>query len=309
MKRIIFLALIIVFTSAIFTGCEKDDVKNWSNQTTESLNLKNVAMSNGMLEFPSWESYIAAVEAIGEACEERTQNYVDSLIKVLGTDDDEILNDAIQKNEFNPFQPLHDFANSMGFTSMYAVLEDFEKEWMEDPKSTVEDNPFMNTELERYQSALHNVNGDVKIAGEIFNPDKCINNSGDCKRKDNAYGEKQFTYKNKNRMVVGKISTRSAYLYASTTLYTIRDNGTKLLWLSGIHVAAGGKKWFTCDARDVPHNILHLDEKIKKRVALCHTSVIIYTHSLLCVIIPYPASLLSSHAATKVNEAYINLAL
>lgn len=97
MKKIIFLALTAVFTSAIFTGCEKDDVKNWSNQTTESLNLKNVAMSNGMLEFPSWESYIAAVEAIGEACEERTQNYVDSLIKVLGTDDDEILNDAIQK--------------------------------------------------------------------------------------------------------------------------------------------------------------------------------------------------------------------
>lgn len=110
-------------------------------------------------------------------------------------------------------------------------------------------------------------------------------------------------------MVVGKISTRSAYLSASTTLYTIRDNGTKLLWTSGIHVAAGGKKWYTCDAGDVPYNILHLDEKIKDRMALCHTSVIISTNSFLCVIIPYPASLLSSHAATKVNGAYVNLAL
>ena len=309
MKKIIVLALTAVFTSAIFTCCEKEDIKGWSNKTSESLNLKNITMSNGMLEFPSWESYIATIEALGDECENRTLNYVDSLIEVLGTDDDEILNDAIQKNEFNPFQPLHDFAKSMGFTSMYAVLEDLEKEWMEDPNSAVEDNPFMNTELERYQSALHNVDGDVMIAGEVFNPDKCINSGGDCKRADSDDGRKPFTYKNKNRLIVGKISTRSAYLSASTTLYTITKNGTKLLWTSGIHVAAGGKKWYTCDAGDVPHNILHLDEKIKDRVALCHTSVIIPTHSFSCVIIPYPASLLSSHSATKVSGAYINLAL
>lgn len=309
MKKIIILALTAVFTSAIFTGCEKDDVKNWSNQTSESLNLKNVAMSNGMLDFPSWESYIATVEALGEECENRTLNYIDSLIKVLGTDDDEILNDAIQNNKFNPFQPLLDFAKSKGFTSMYEKIEDLEREWMEDPNSTVEDNPFMNTELERYQSALHNVDGDVMIAGEVFNPDKCINSSSDCNRAGFIKGEKEFTYKNKKRLVVGKLSTRSAYVTASTTLYTVKNNGTKLLWTSGIYVAAGGQKWFTCAAGDVPHNILHLDEKSKNRMALCHTSVIISTHSFSCVMIPYPASLLSSHSATKVSGAYINLAL
>lgn len=309
MKKIIYLALIAVVLGCFSTSCEKENMKGWSNQTSESVNLKKITMSNGMLDFPSWESYIATIEDIGEACENRTQIYVDSLIEVLGTDDDETLNDAIQKNGFNPFQPLHDFAKSMGFTSMYSVLEDLEKKWMEDPNSTVEDNPFMNTELERYQSALHNIDGNVMIAGEVFKPDQSINSGDDCRKRDSDKKNKLFTYKNKNRLVVGKISAVSAYLSASTTLYTITKNGNKILWTSGIYVAAGGQKWYNCDAGDVPHNILHLDEKSKNRMALCHTSVIISTHSFSSVIIPYPASLLSSHAATKVAGAYVNLGL
>ena len=162
---------------------------------------------------------------------------------------------------------------------------------------------------ERYQSALHNVDGDVMIDGQIFNPDKCISDDGDCLRRNKYDDSKSFTYKNKDRLLVGKISTRSAYLSASTTLYTVKNNGTKLLWTSGIYVASGGNKWITCAAGDVPENILPLPDKSKRRDALCYTSVTTLTHSLTCVIIPYPASLLSSHAATKVSGASVNLAM
>lgn len=309
MKKNIILTIVVIFVGAIIMSCEKEKTNNLQYQTLKDLNIDNITISNGMLSFSSWEQYFATVEALGNACENWTRNYVDSLIKVLGTDDDDILNDAIQKEGFNQFQPLCDFAKAMDFNSMYEVLENSEKEWMNTPNSAVEDNPFIKTELERYQSALHNVDGDVMIDGQIFNPDKCISDDGDCLRRNKYDDSKSFTYKNKGRLLVGKISTRSAYLSASTTLYTVKNNGTKILWTSGIYVASGGNKWITCAAGDVPENILPLPDKSKRRDALCYTSVTTLTHSLTCVIIPYPASLLSSHAATKVSGASVNLAM
>ena len=87
------------------------------------------------------------------------------------------------------------FFKPLNFQSLYNVLEAEEIEWLEE--STDSPSPFETTLLERYQSALHNLDGDVMIEGKVFNPDKAVED--DCKMSGSVSGMSPiFIYNNKN---------------------------------------------------------------------------------------------------------------
>lgn len=242
-KNFIAITLIALFFSMALTGCEKE------NNTTENINpaLKNLKISDikvqdGMLCFDSWEQYEQTIHALAEACENHVANYIDSIIVVLGTDDEEAINEQIAKDGFSQFEPLHNFANALHFRSLYNLLEQAEIQWMNDISSKPEDDPFNDIDIDRYETALYNEYGDINISGKVFSA-KCFSRPSGCKQSDHITGNSEvFSYNGKNRYIHGRLATTTLSISASTTLYNKKNDGRKSLWFSKPYVYVEGKK-------------------------------------------------------------------
>lgn len=209
---------------------------------------------------------------------------------------------------FSQFKPLHDFSNALNFESRYNVLEAEESKWLEE--STDNPSPFETTLLERYQSALHNVDGDVMIGGKVYNPDNTIED--DCKMQGNVSGRSlDFTYNNKTRFIVGKVSTTAVSFSAHTTAYT-KKNGKKRLWLTrGLAVSDWGNKLSVCETvYDYTAFLMSMQgkSKYKPNLPLCYVYVFETINQIPNYIHPYDQLLGSSHQHS-LSETLIQLAL
>ena len=257
MKRnFVAITLIALFFSIALTGCEKEDTSTKNiNPSLKNLKISDIKVQDGMLCFDSWEQYEQTIHALAEACENHVANYIDSIIVVLGTDDEEAINEQIAKDGFSQFTPLHNFANALKFNSLYNLLEQSEFHWMNDLNAKPEDNPFNDLEIDRYETSLYNEYGEIMVSDEIYYA-KCFNKPSNCKQSGHTHGGTDvFMYNGKNRYVYGKLSTTTLSISASTTLYNKKANGNKTLWFSKPYVYLEGKKGGCGDT--VATNVFH----------------------------------------------------
>ena len=239
--------VVMAFTALILglccMSCEKENnTAENTSPTLKNLKISDIKVQDGMLCFESWEQYEQTIHALAEACENHVAKYIDSIIEVLGTDDEEAINEQIAKDGFSQFTPLHDFAASLHFNSLYNLLEKAELQWMNDVNAKPEDNPFDNVAIDRYETSLYNEYGEIVIAGETFNA-RCFNRPLGCKQSGHVTGNSEvFVYNDKNRYIHGRLSTNTLSISASTTLYNKKNNGSSTLWFSKPYVYVEGKK-------------------------------------------------------------------
>lgn len=247
-----------------------------------------------MLCFDSWEQYENTICYLAESCENHVAHYYDSICSVTGTDDEEVFNKCAERDGFSQFKPLHDFSNALNFQSLYNVLEAEEIKWLEESTDSL--SPFETTQLERYQSALHNVAGDVMIAGKVFNPDKVVED--DCKMSGSVSGMSSiYTFNNKTRFFKGKLSTTAVYFYANTTAYTKKSRKNSLWLTRGLGVSDGGNKLRACETVYYSDFLMPMHGKSTHRpnLPLCYVFVFELIHQIPNYIHPYAQLLHSSH--------------
>ena len=297
--------VVMAFTALILglccMSCEKENnTAENTSPTLKNLKISDIKVQDGMLCFESWEQYEQTIHALAEACENHVAKYIDSIIEVLGTDDEEAINEQIAKDGFSQFTPLHDFANALRFNSMYELLEKEETEWLNNPYDSI--SPFDKSALERYQSALHNTNGDVMVCGKVFNPEK--ESDDDCKASDKLPNEfPHFWYKDKERFIKGKISTTAVSFSASTTAYYIDRYGRKILWSTkGLTVSMHGEKTTNCEYG----NPVYMIPKTKHRPNLYLTYVSVFESitSWPNYINPNAQMLISDHSIDSQNGVF-----
>jgi hypothetical protein len=199
-----------------------------------------------MLCFNSWEHYESVMEALETACDNYTNDFFQSLKAELGENvESDELNDSADARGFNQFYPLHVFCDSLNFSSLYEYIEAQEIEWMNVENANIEENPFYNTCFERYESVLHNINGDVIIETSIYNPSD-PNQKDNCKRTGSIDGYSQiFTYHGIGRVVLGKLMGRQNSVVSATTLYKIKGGRFKY-WYDCIITQNGGRTSAIC---------------------------------------------------------------
>lgn len=256
MKKL--LSIILLGCITLVVGCEKNNEipqKNLSDKASES----KIQVVNGMLSFDSFEEYEATINALATECENYSREYYENVAAQLGTDDDNLINDQMQQEKFSQFEPIHQFEKKYGITSYHSVLEELERQWMESPTATAENHPFANSYLARYQSALHNTDGNVLIAGEIFNPEADVReNRDDCEQSAVRRYETTFTYNGQQRKLVGILRIVTTSVSAESYLYTIK-NGKATAWSNNIYVGDSGyKRMQDCyDGAELPINAKH----------------------------------------------------
>lgn len=309
MKKIIVATLILLFAGIAFVQCERaDDQISNTSSSPKLTGVSNIKVQNGMLCFESWGHYESTIHALAAACENHVAQYIDSINSMYNCDNDSIINCKIEEDGFNQFTPLHDFADELHFNSLYNKLENEENVWMEDTSAT--EYPFANTSLERYQTALHNENGDVVIDGKIYNPDKSIDD--DCPKKGKKNNKSNLFLLSNGRYgyLQGEIKTNAVSFSASTSLYQIKNGKVRKCFAKGLCVANGGKKLTTCDYYyQIIHEInMKGNMKTRPSIPLCYVSVYetITTHPNY--IYQYSPLLWSDHAFSAASTV-IHLAL
>jgi hypothetical protein len=262
--RIAIIAIGIAITSSlVFIACEKD--KGTSNKNLAQITQANaeidlsgidfskIKQQNGMLQFDSWQQYVDVIEELQSACVEYTQQYIENLIiKNEGKEDENWINDQIEEAGFDQFAPVYAFCNQLIFSSLYLKLATDEKEWQDNPNSTIEENPFNAMEIGRYQSALHNEEGLVMIADTVysFNDDEGIEaNSAKLTntcRTAVISGEKFFTYDGKSRSLHGHLYTNTVAIRAFTDTHYKKGNKWRA-WFTKVYVETSGRKYHICE--------------------------------------------------------------
>lgn len=303
------LALVAIFTGLLFSGCEKEGVATQSSsiQTLKEKGVLDIKMQDGMLCFDSWEQYENTIYYLAESCENHVAHYYDSICSVTGTADEEVFNMCAERDGFSQFKPLHDFSNALNFQSLYNVLEAEEIKWLEESTDSL--SPFETTLLERYQSALHNVAGDVMIAGKVFNPDKAVED--DCKMSGSVSGMSSiYTFNNKTRFLKGKLSTTAIYFCANTTAYTKKSRKNSLWLTRGLGVSDGGNKLHACETVYYNDLLMPMQGKSTHRpnLPLCYVFVFKIIHQIPNYIHPY-AQLLHSYHWHSLSGTSFQLAL
>ena len=235
------LSIILLACITLVVGCEKNNEmpkKIMADKASES----EIPVVNGMFSFNSFEEYEAAIDALATECENYAKEYYEKVSAELGTDDNDLINDQMQREGFSQFEPIHQFEKRHGITTYHSVLEELERQWMESPTATADNHPFANSYLARYQSALHNSDGDVLIAGEIFNPEADVReNRDDCQQSAVRRHEITFTYNGKPRKLVGILRVATTSVSAESYLYTINGSSTNA-WTNQISVSDDGYK-------------------------------------------------------------------
>lgn len=234
--------IIILFTVAlVFSSCKKDVVQNnaVADNTSATIDYSAIKKTSGkagsMLVFESWEHFNEVKNALVSLCVIHTNNYISPLAK-QGLEDDD-LTAQIEKDGFNAFQPVLDFGKKLSFESFYKLAEEKEKIWMNqnveqlDPAS----DPFVN--VERYESALLNNNGDVMIGSVVFNlSNVSFGKNTSCDQNGNNSRTVWYPYTSsigkRQREMKGNIGPRPLQSISSTTMKYRKLSGGWAYWFT-----------------------------------------------------------------------------
>jgi len=291
----------VAIGAGMFFSCEKENNKvnnNINKQKSLDIDFSAISVQNGMLCFDSWEHYQTVLESLAVACEDYANDYFTALENELGVEVDiETLNDTADERGFSQFAPLHDFCDSFNFSNLYEVLEAEELQWMNTENSTIETNPFYNTYFDRYQSALHNTNGDVKIGDSIFNPSDAIQKTI-CITAAYVPGGYPFTYNGNTKLLLCKVKGQRYQCFATTTFYKVKyKNGQekRTLFCDMLSTSIAGEVGVDCDGLITEC----ITSKSKTQKYVCHQEVHSW-HDLI------PAYLIdevhSGHSAVNANQ-------
>lgn len=248
MKRII-----ILFTVALaFSSCKKDVVQNnaVADNTSATIDygaIKKTSGKNGsMLIFESWEQFNDTKTILSELTNVYAANYLKPLIEKGLVDDD--LSAQVSKDGFNQFQPVLDFCNKLDFQSFYQLAEKKEKVWMAQDVEQLDPvgDPFAN--MERFESALFNTDGQVMIGKEIFTaPSGQISgkNTSCVEWGDNTRYE-YYWYStwigNRYREIKGNVGPRPFQAISSTTMRYKKKVGGWDYWFTSPCARVYGKE-------------------------------------------------------------------
>ena len=294
------LSIILLACITLVVGCEKNNEMP-KNIMVDKVSESEIPVVNGMFSFNSFEEYEAAINALATECENYAKEYYEKVSAELGTDDNDLINDQMQREGFSQFEPIHQFEKRHGITTYHSVLEELERQWMESPTATADNHPFANSYLARYQSALHNSDGDVLIAGEIFNPEADVTeNRDDCEQSAVRRYETTFTYNGKQRKLLGILRIVTTSVSAESYLYTIK-NGKASAWSNNIYVGDSGYKRMQ-DCYDGPE--LSINAK-HSSIWGCAASVVSMTNSHPNYISKNPVNALqSTHKAINAGVIF-----
>lgn len=223
-------------------SCKKDVTNGNTNQEQKEVKQidysrisKTSSRSNSMLVFESWEHFYEVVQALATQCEVHTNAYIAPLAEAGLVDDD--LSDQIALDGFNAFQPTLTFANTLNFESFYKVAEVAEKIYMDQDVEELDPaaDPFRN--VERYESALLNTDGDVRIGEQVFNlASESFGKNTSCKISDKNEKIVQYWYTSslgsRFREMTAVIGPRPFQTIAHTTLKFKNRNGKWRHWFT-----------------------------------------------------------------------------
>jgi hypothetical protein len=271
-RYIIAAVFVVAIGTAIFIGCEKENYKvnnNINTQKSLDIDFSAISVQNGMLCFNSWEHYQTVLESLTVACEEYTDEYFIQLNNELGGNIDmETLSDTANARGFSQFTPLHEFCDSLNFNSLYLNLESEEIQWMNTENATIITNPFYNTYFDRYESALHNIYGDVKIGDSIFNPSDAIQKIT-CYTKGFTPLVHDFTY-NGDKEMCCKLKGAVYQCHASFTYYKIKNNGKRAYAYGTLNININGNVGDDCSENSSTSAI---ESNMKEKNNACYIQV------------------------------------
>jgi hypothetical protein len=174
---LLLIVAIAGITSIVFYSCKKNinhgegsiNVQKNMDVSFADIDFEKIGRQNGMLAFESWEHYIGVIEALQDVCIAYTQKHINNLIAENGgVEDENYIDEKLEAENFSQFAPVHDFCAILQFNSLYQKLEPLEIKWKKTTDATEKENPFIVNSMGCYQSALHNANGFVVIAGETY---------------------------------------------------------------------------------------------------------------------------------------------
>lgn len=248
MKRIFFVFSIGMLFLTYSCKKEITPVAD-NNSTSASLEIdyskinKTSGKANSMLIFESWEHFNNVKNTLVTQCVTHTNNYISPLAEQGLVDDN--LTAKIESDGFNAFLPVHTFAQTMGFQSYYQVAETAEKIYMDQNVEQLDPagDPFKN--VERYESALLNTDGEVMIGNEVVNLTSVFTNKNtSCSQNGNNTKSIQYWYTSslgkRFREMKGNIGPRPFQSISSTTMKYRKLSGNWAYWFTNPYATVEG---------------------------------------------------------------------
>lgn len=155
MKR---LFLVSVISLLFVYSCTKERTEQPTNT-----NVK-LSTSKTMLEFSNPQEYDETIELLVQKMDKWNDEFVDKYSSLS----DEELNQKEEELGFNDQQPLIDFENSKGFSSMRQAFFLEEEEWLNHEELDPTTDPSNKYTFSEEEMALLNKNGEVKIGKSIL---------------------------------------------------------------------------------------------------------------------------------------------
>lgn len=240
--------LLLSITGLLIFSCSKEnDLVQSKTASMNEFDGNSIQMKDGVLKFESWATFNDLKLKLVSSCEKHCSDYFVPL-DAQGLTDDE-LNQKAEEENFNQFQPIHDFSNHLNFSSLYQKLEAKEKLWLLNPENLNELDdeldPFNN--IERYESALFNKDGNVYIANELINIKSLVyttalksTTGGGCKTWDNNPKVIEYNNGNKVRKMKGVVGPRPFQVISTTTMHTRKNNGSYIAWFTKPYATTSG---------------------------------------------------------------------
>jgi len=224
--------MILVSILLLFFSCSKYNMNiTDTDNTVKKIDFAqiNIVISNNskMLAFASWADFNNVVSVLAEQTNAHTQNYLAPLIAQGLVDDD--LTDKMTLDGFNSFQPLHAFNNTLSFESYFQVAEQQEILWLQNSELNIATDPFKDVEV--FQSALLNKDGEVMIGTEVFKAGEA--NSNSCSFWDGKSSwSSVYGFVGKNRLLKFWIGISPGAAHSSTKAYYKKSNGNWAFWFT-----------------------------------------------------------------------------
>lgn len=238
-----------------------------NNSTAASLEIdyskikKTSGKANSMLIFESWEHFNNVKNTLSEQCNAHANTFFATVSPSLEDDD---LNAYIRSVGYNQMQPLHDFANTLGFQSLYQLAEVEEQNWL--AGSTGEELDFTHdpfSQVERLESGLLNTDKEVMIGSEIVSFAQIAGKTGCTRSADHFDNCTEWNYQTslgwRKRKIKGNTGVRAAENISSTTTYFInKTTGNWDLWHTRITTEIYGTPYMnqsgTCGEFNIDEN-------------------------------------------------------
>ena len=162
--KTLLLVLCVTVTSCTNEnlGSQENDQENVLKSTGNSWN--DIYNYNGILVFPSIERFVEVQNILNDQIEAAENAFLDQYSEY----DDEALNEIEEEIGYNDNQPLIDFEQSFGFSSLRDHIATLEADWLQNDEldnATDPDNHFIVDEVVR---TFLNVAAEVKIGSSIF---------------------------------------------------------------------------------------------------------------------------------------------